>query len=343
MHNIRKIGIRILLIIVVVSLYQMLVEFVYRPYHEVVIQQNIERSQVEGTIETLLCGTSTAQRGFDPEVIDKELETVSFNMGTSLQPLDGTYHLIKEVAASNPIETVFLTMAPDTMRRKVVASKYKGYVYDRMHNVGNKIEYLVDACDVEEWPYVTWYSTRVDNYFDFNVIKENVSTKLQPDYETGKYCDEFYRGKGLLSLDKSFKGKKNPKNKRTREFDSNSMVAENVEYLKKIAEYCKENKIELIFVYAPLSRNEVIRYKDFNQVHNYFVALAEEFGVKFWDFNYYKDADKLFSNETFQDLKHLNVKGAKLFSEELAKVYNVYHNGQDESELFTEDYAYNKE
>lgn len=338
MHNIRKIGIRILLIIVVVSLYQVLVEFVYRPYHEVVIQQNIERKEMDGTIETLLCGTSTAQRGFDPEVIDKELETVSFNIGTSLQPLDGAYHIIKDMAESNPVETVFLTMAPDSMMRDVVATKYKAYVYDRLSGAGSKARYLMDACDVAEWPYITMYSVRVEDYFDVKTIGENITTKKQTDYDSGIYCNKFYRGQGLMTLNKKYKSKEEVKP--VRSFDRNTMVDKNVEYLDKIVEYCKNNKIEIIFIYAPLTEDELKSYIDFNQVHEYYEALAKDYGVEFWDFNYYRDMENLFTNNMFQDRKHLNVKGAKLFSEELSNVYNAYHNGEDMSEFFMEDYAH---
>ena len=340
MHNIRKIGIRILLIFIVVSLYQVSVDFVYRSYDRMVIQHKKERNQMEGTIETLLCGTSTAQRGFDPKVIDKELETVSFNIGTSLQPLDGTYYLIKDMAEKNPIETVFLTMAPDSMRREVVATKYRGYVYDRLDGVGSKVGYLLEACDVEEWPYIAFYSVRVENYFDFTAIKENISTKLQPDYDTGIYCHKHYRGQGFMSSDSDYRWKKVTVG--TRKFDSASMKDKNVKYLEKIVEYCKSNRIELIFIYAPLAKDEILRYKDFNQVHDYYAELAENYGVEFWDFNYYNNMENLFTNKMFQDKKHLNVKGAKLFSEELSKVYNAFHNGKDLSELFMEDYAYRK-
>ena len=340
MHNIRKIGIRILLIIIVISLYQVLVEFVYRPYDGIVIQHNKERKQMEGTIETLLCGTSTAQRGFDPKVIDKELETVSFNIGTSLQPLDGTYHLIKDMAEKNPIETVFLTMAPDSMRRDVVATKYRGDVYDRLNGVGSKVGYLLDACDVEQWPYIVFYSTRVENYFDYTTIEENISTKLKEDYDTGIYCHKHYRGQGFMCSARKYKWKKVSVGKR--KFDATSMVDKNIKYLDKIVEYCENNKIELIFIYAPLAKDELLSYKDFNQVHDYYAGLAESYGVEFWDFNYYNNMESLFTNKMFQDKKHLNVKGAKLFSEEVSKVYKAYHSGQDMSAFFMEDYGYRR-
>lgn len=344
MHSIRKIGIRLLLVVVVLVLYETLVEFAYRPYHEIVIQQNQERKELDGTIEVLLCGTSTAQRGFDPEVIDKELNTKSFNIGTSLQPLDGTYHLIKDMAESNPVETVFLTVAPDTMKRDVFATKYKGYVYDRLEGVESKMSYLLQSCDIDEWPYMTLYSVRVEEYFDYNMIKKNINTKLLEDYDTGAYCDKNYRGQGLLSFNKTYKdSEEETYSSKKRKFNADSIDKDNLAWLDKIVAYCDEQKIELVLVYAPLTADEIGKYKDFSSVHNYYATLAEKYGVEFWDFNYYQTMEELFTNKQFQDKKHLNVKGAALFSKELAKVYNAYHMGEDISAMFLEQCPYSGE
>lgn len=118
MHSIKKIGIRILLILVVLFVYENTIEFLYRSYNETIPLTNREREEVDGTVETLFCGTSTTQRGINPEIIDRELETVSFNLGSSMQPMDGTYELIKDMAGSNPVETVFLGISPDAMKKK---------------------------------------------------------------------------------------------------------------------------------------------------------------------------------------------------------------------------------
>ena len=57
--------------------------------------------------------------------------------------------------------------------------------------------------------------------------------------------------------------------------------------------------------------------------------FAEKYDVLFWDFNYYKDLKTLFTNDKFEDRKHLNKYGAKIFSEELVKIYYRYHMGEN--------------
>ena len=48
-----------------------------------------------------MLGTSTAQRGFETAILDEELDTVSFNLATSLQPLAGSYALLKDADKKN--------------------------------------------------------------------------------------------------------------------------------------------------------------------------------------------------------------------------------------------------
>ncbi len=330
MHNIKKIGIRILVIFLVLFLYECVIGFLYRPYNESIIFINKERKELNGNIETLLCGTSTVQRGIDPEIIDSGLETVSFNTASSLQPLDGTYELIKDMAKSNPVETVILGVAPETMMKKEVATEYKARLYDRLEGKDSKFSYLLHGCSLDEWPYLLLYSARVDDYFDGSAIQKNLEVKLSQEYKSGKIIDSNYKAKGMIANRKKLKEEQiNNLVQEKSKFTSKKIKERNLEYLIKIVEYCKKNQIELILVYLPLSGSKIQSYGDISEIHDYYAEFAEKYDVLFWDFNYYKDLKTLFTNDKFEDRKHLNKYGAKIFSEELVKIYYRYHMGEN--------------
>lgn len=335
MHNIRKIGIRILLVLVVLFLYQRGVEYLYRPHNETITFINKERREYDGEIETLICGTSTAQRGIDPEILDKKLETVSFNTASSLQPLDGTYELIKDMTRNNPVETVILGIAPDTMMKRTVHTKYKSRLYDRLGSPYHKFRYLISGCDIDEWPYMMLYSARVENYFDGETIKKNINVKQTEEYKNGQIADSNYKAKGMIANKKILEGEQiefiTPKDS---EFKADKMKEHNLAYLTKIAEYCNENQIELILVYIPLSGKKIQAYGDITSMHEFFEKFAKENDALFWDFNYHKELKVLFSNDKFEDTKHLNRNGAEVFSEQLADVYYRYHTGENLEEDF---------
>ena len=80
-------------------------------------------------------------------------------------------------------------------------------------------------------------------------------------------------------------------------------------FLDKIANFCNENNIYLIFMYTPMHMKFVQNryfYKKFYK-NNYKQ-------IKFYDFR-----DKYLADSCFRDLHHLNYKGAKVFSEFLEK------------------------
>lgn len=341
MHNIRKIGIRILLILAVLFVYEEVAEFLYRPYDETTVYINREQEEMDGTIETLLCGTSTTQRGIDPYIIDKELETISFNSASSMQPIDGTYELIRDVAESNPVETVILGVSPDPMKKKQVNTKFKSRLYDRLKGAGSKLNYLLRGCSVDEWPYMILYSARVENYFDSLLIQENVDNKLSKEYKSGEINKGNYKGKGMMAIKKTFDAEQIEYLKKgNSKFKVEHVKEHNLEYLTKIAKYCEENQIELILVYIPLTGTKIESYRDISTIHDFYAEFAKEQDAVFWDFNYYKDLKTLFTNDKFEDEKHLNKDGAKVFSEELTNIYYRYHMGEDIGKYFCDTCPY---
>ena len=63
-----------------------------------------------GNIDTLFLGSSHCYSSVDPAQVDAALGTHSFNAGSSQQLPDGSYYMLKEAAAQNPLKTVYLEM-----------------------------------------------------------------------------------------------------------------------------------------------------------------------------------------------------------------------------------------
>lgn len=341
MHNIRKIGIRILLILAALFLYQRGVEYLYRPHNETITFINKERREYDGEIETIICGTSTAQRGIDPEIIDKKMETVSFNTASSLQPLEGTYESIKDVTRNNPVETVILGIAPDIMMKREVDTKYKSRLYDRLQSPVSKFKYQLRGCTVDEWPYMMFYSARVEDYFAGESIRENINVKQSEEYKAGQIIESNYKAKGMIANKKKLKGEQpDVLTQGESEFSADKVKAHNLESLVEIAEYCSDNQIELILVYIPLPGKKIQSYGDITTIHDYFTEFAKKHDALFWDFNYHKELKTLFTNDKFEDTKHLNRNGAEVFSEQLADMYYRYHTGENIEEDFLDTCPY---
>lgn len=344
MRNIKKIGLRFLLIVAVIVIFEIGVRYAYESYFASVIYTNREKSQMAGTIDTLYCGTSTIQRGINMDVSDEILSTTSFNIASSDQPVDGTYFLMKDMVKDNPVKTVFLGVSPETMSRDCLATKWKSLVYDRLDGGNDKLAYLLHGVPLEEWPYVTMYSVRVDNYFDFRAVKANIIQKQTEEFRKGTTADKYYRGRGCFGRNKAYEGSgRLVLEKGNSTFKSENINEQYLSYYHKCLEYCKENDINVIMLYPPLTADKIDKYHDITPIHDYYAQIAKEHDVPFWDFNYYKDIKTTFLDEHFEDDKHLNGEGGKVFAKELAKIYQNYMNGEDVSKYFAKECPYYSE
>lgn len=338
MKNLAKITVRIFIIVSVLCLYEAGVRFLYQDYQDTAIYTNKDRAKLEGKIETLVLGTSTAQRGFETAILDEELDTVSFNLATSLQPLAGSYALLKDADKKNPIERLFLGVTPQMMEKEDVSTISKSLVYERLYGVDSKVSYLENGCKLEEIPYLSLYSARVGAYAKISQVKTNVAMKLSSEFQQGKTCKKNYKGNGRIAWKKTF----DPEKEDTSKLEKESFVANQSQesYLKKIMEYCNKENIQLILTWIPQTTEALSKYEDVREINQYFKSLSQEYQVCFWDFNCYETADELFTNQMFQDKKHLNKTGGDVFTKEFAMTYNRLQEGKCVGELFTDDSSY---
>ncbi|MBD5464986.1 MAG: hypothetical protein HDR22_04075 [Lachnospiraceae bacterium] len=332
MRNIKKIAVRLILILLVLFLFETVVEFLYRPYNRYSLYAIRELKECQGKIDTLFLGTSTAYRGFSPDVFDECLETFSFNAATASQPVDGTLALLKDQAERNPIERVVIGVSQRSLAKEEAYVERKEEVYDRLLSLKEKISYLAGGCTSEEWLDMIFYSTRVDKYLDAGQIKGNVAYKLSDAYKENKAPMNTYRGRGFLAGEEVYLGKSYEaitKRKSTWQADHANEKA-----LIEIMEYCREREIELILVFIPVTGAQIDSYKDISVIHDYIQELADKYETVFWDFNYYVRLKEEFSNDMFNDKKHLNGAGGMYFSQLFAEVYKKYHNGEAIDEYF---------
>ena len=96
--------------------------------------------------------------------------------------------------------------------------------------------------------------------------------------------------------------------------DPRNISVKNIEYLRKIIEYCKRKGVKVFLIRSPLHE----KYTGFKNEGIFQNLLIEKFSdVEFLDFSKIPLA-----NSEFGDLEHLNYKGAKIFSIWFASLIN---------------------
>lgn len=338
MRNIKKILPRIVILVVFVILLEKGARFLYEDYGNYARLTRIEYEQEKGTIDTLFCGTSRTYSGINPLVYDELTGANSFNLATGAQNIDSTYYIIKDAIRNNPIKTIYLEISIPTLGKTYNDSGRIGSV-DRIYSLWGKLDAAFHETSTNLQFRHLLYSTRVDDYFDFDAIRKNVSYKLSENGDKAPVIKEsklHYISKGFCSSTKVYKGKTTGKIKKRYQWSRKKIEESSVNALKDILTLCEKEGIEVILHSPPISTPVLPLVGDLNDMNACFQEIADEFGVTFYDMNFLIDHEATFSNEMFRDSMHMNIAGAEVFTTTLAKLYLDQENAQY---YFTESYV----
>ncbi len=288
-------------------------------------------------IDVLFLGSSHCYKSLDPDLADSLLGENAFNAGSSVQGMNTSYYLLKEITEYHKLKTVYLDTNFAVYRVKEDDANIFT-VSDFMRNGKNKYELLKNGGGVES--IFNGYITIRRNYTNINIISNLLSrTKPISDYSGITYENEEYRGDGFVYVSEC---------KPVTESDLRSCeltdlsgevpVCKNYDtYLKKIIKLCKEKNIELILIDHPMRSIVLDTLQDYNNYTQYFVKIAKRFNIQYWNFNLYK-GDNGFYEKDYSDYYHLNGEGAEKYTKLLCSTAKRYNNGEKSEDMFYNSY-----
>ena len=265
-----------------------------------------------------MLGSSLAHWGVDGNLLGEMLDSLTLNLATSAQPLIGSYYFLKEQSQINPIQRVFLGLHATTMLRdNNKALDVRQWIFDRLITPLGKLDYLVHTADFTELEQYLLYATRIDNLFNIDMVKENVTYKRGEDYQNNippEDEDMTYYGMGNENTDEVYDGSYDKEKVGKGEYwDRDNVLDISVEYLEKIALLCQERGIELNIFITPLTFEYASIIGDLDDLNQYFQEFCSAYGANLYDAGQIENVYDLFYNEYFQDYKHLNRTGSELF------------------------------
>ena len=318
MHNIRKAVYKFFLVVFFVAALEGGARLCYENWVTQTVQSKMERGKLKGTIDTLYCGNSLTYYAYRPQVLDEALGTSSFNLATASQPYIGTYYLIRDAVEDNPVRQIYVTVALPPLKEKAGTRHYVSG-FENMCNWKWKLRYLLAVQKEDVWISSLLYTTQIEDYFDLESIKSNLRNKL-----VTKSTSSNYAGRGYRYTEDVFQGRENEKNGRTNSWSAQNgeeqVQEEALQYLEKIADFCKEKGIHLTFVMMPYTQAYLDGAKDLEEFHTYFKEKSEMWGADFLNFIFYKDRESIFTDDKFKDDHHMNAKGSEAFCKIFAEV-----------------------
>ncbi len=289
-------------------------------------------------IETLFLGSSHVFCGYDPRILDEISGENTYLAATPVQKVDGSYYLLKEALKNNQIKKVYLDMFYLQYRdipaeRGSIQMQWIYCITDNMKNNWNRIEFLLNASDCENYIEGFLPSARYGNYLlDRKRIERVIKSKRSSEYINYENVPSaFYKGAYVIPG-----GVGNPE--MIADLD-NLEVAENIiseyslKYLNKIVELCKEEEIELVLVTTPFTDFYVQALGNYNTFYAYMKEYAKTNAIEYCDFNLCRPELLVMEKDDFVDYHHLSGKGAVKYSTVFAEMMASYDK-MERQELF---------
>lgn len=271
-----------------------------------------------GNFEMIILGQSHSEAGYNPFILSKMLNINTYNLGSSSIPMPNIYYLLKEANKNSGLKYVIFDL--DTDLFSDIKFDIGGtYIFHDLTGKA-KFEYFLKYYDLlpvfELARKYTINSTALKKIPD-NLKKifngEKVDSNILKEHYTYPYN---YKGRGFIyGVKPKMNWKSNPSH-----FIKESVSKENISTFKNIIKYCKNNNIKLILTLHH-SSPFTIKYRNSDEIHNFFLAQANKYNVPFYDMNYVK---KEYLNPNKNDFidqgGHMMGKTADKQSEVLAKI-----------------------
>ncbi len=299
-----RIGAKILIFLAIVLALLVGVNYVVQPIWTDWNMRNTTYGYYEDptdTVETLFLGSSASTVGISPMQLYEDYGICSYNAGTESQPLMASYYLAEEFERLNPatLDTIVLEVSTlretplDTMYIKVLDSlkwspvKFR-FLWDFSDNFSDFLSHAIPLLSYHD----RWEELSAE---DFQKSSYELAT-----YTRGYYFVTDNR------LARAADPSEIPLPNTVVQSDEQSVLDEEaLTYLDRLIAFCDEHGIGVTLVKTPQD--------DWTDAdHNATEALAEDFGLDFFDFNY----EPLLSEVDYDggtdrmDEKHLNYYGA---------------------------------
>lgn len=242
-------------------------------------------------VDILFLGSSHTYRGFDTRIFS-EMGYNTFNLGSSAQtPIQTKVLLNRYLDDLNPALIIY-EVFPGTFISDGVESSLDIIANDE--NDLHSLDMVFKIGNIKTFNTFMYASAR--DIFNLNKSFEEAVKKGSDTYTSGGYVEK------ELRFNK-------PSKMESKEISLNE---NQLESFSDIVHMIKENDIELILVYAPITK---VKYESFRN-NKYFDSIMNQYA------DYYNFNEMMSLNDSlhFYDAHHLNQNGVELFNEKLIEV-----------------------
>ena len=301
-------------------------------------------------IDTVVVGSSTGQRSFDPQVLDAALGTSTFNMATPAQELDDSCAAARQAIRDHNVRRVILAVDYESISTVNWPGSHVAFARAKMEG-----EPLPQAV-ADYWGLLTSAS-----FFDgpdsisalfpwgYNHVEldaEHIATNLRDrlgDTTSVQAAERVmdgwtYYGRGYGNYDGVLDYSMAQDHLSAAGDGPADFSQQGLDWIQDICDLCRENGVQLIVVVTPRPAFNVLSYGEkYPEQMSRLQQVVEQGGGAFLDANMAKGGWWEPQDTDFYDGEHLNHDGAARFSQAFAQALAALDAGGSAADL---TYAY---
>ena len=270
--------------------------------------------------ELIILGSSRAWVHFDTEIIDKNLNIKSYNLGEDGSNILQQYIRYKELISFNPLpKKVILAVDIYSFRdEKFPTYRFYPYVLGNFRILNHLSSLNIDGIDgIDE---IIFYVPLI-RYFNRTFIQRLFDNEKKALFRNKNYNKAFIFSNQYINLNKEgnlrIKGYRGLdviwKNQDVKKFTF-PIDSSKVSLMKKFITEMKNENIEIIMIYPPEYKEGQSLCQNRNKIISEFEKISNQFDLRLYNYS-----DSLISErkEFFYNNQHLNKRGAEIFTKDV--------------------------
>lgn len=327
MHNFKKVLKPILVILICAILLHGLDLLLY----PCTFMRNDVHSVCTREYDDIIVGTSHGKMNIDPEAMEPVTGRNAHNICVGGEYGVDVYYLTRLITEKqNPTRIIYEVDPGYFVTEKEEGNNYLLF-YHEFPASRAKWEYFwasIAKCNFRTILF-PWYEYSLK--YELGKVRETISKKLDNNYDISclKSDSQEYHDNGFINryaVDTAQLKLTTPKL-----YEEGKVNVQNMEYLEKTIDYCKENDIEFVAVTTPIPAVTLTAFKEnYQAAWTYFGNFFKEKGVEYLNFNvqYYQDFSH--SIECYTDYDgHMNGEAAGEYSKVLAQLLSKTEDQKD--------------
>ena len=308
--------------------------------HESTFYTFYELSQRDD-VEMAVVGSSVVQYGFNANVITEDLGMEVYNVTAGHMAMPGSLAATQIMYKTNQPRYVCLVLEPDSFGQLSENMQTQQMLQPFMLDPKIGIPYYLDLCKRDGKYFERLFIFRSYMAKDLDEVQRMIRMRLDPEtyYAESEFGRTgYYKGRGYITKEVEGQGEGLLRFVSLRPVQDNAISPELSEESKRqLIQYrdlCEKQGSQLIVVMPPNMLAHALAKDGYAQKHVSLEAFCKEQGIAFFNFFFAKESFMPRLDHYFEDVLHMDYRGAEMFSHKFAEVMQMYMDGRPTDHLF---------